>query len=94
MISTDTTIVAVTQQVSTNISGEVVILNLANGVYYGLNEIGGLIWASIQTPQKVSVICQQILNQYDVDPEQCERDTISVLEDLISNKLAEVAVSE
>src|ERR1700730_14483347 len=41
---------AVPDQVSCDLAGEAVILNLKNGIYFGLDPVGARIWSLIQKP--------------------------------------------
>lgn len=81
-------------QVSADLGGEMAILNLKNGVYYGLNEIGAKIWNLIQAPRKVSEIRDAILEQYEVEPERCERDLLAILQKLLDAGLIAVKNEE
>ena len=76
-------------QVSCELGGEAAILNLKAGVYYGLNEVGARIWKLIQEPKRVSEIRDTILEEYEVEPDQCEVDVIVLLQDLLDNGLIE-----
>lgn len=90
MISKSSTIVAVREQVSSDLADESVILNLKSGVYYGLNAVGAWIWSQIQQPIAVSSLQDIILDKYDVDPESSERDLFALLQDLMTAQLIEV----
>lgn len=90
MISKDTIVVASKDQVSSDLAGEVVTLNLKNGTYYGLDEVGARIWSLIQQPCAVGAIRNVILDEYDVEPERCERDLLALLQDLENAGLIEV----
>lgn len=90
MISKSSTIVAVREQVSSDLADESVILNLKSGVYYGLNAVGTWIWSQIQQPMTVSSLQDRLLDKYDVDPESCERDLFALLQDLMTAQLIEV----
>ena len=90
MISKYSTVVAVREQVSSELAEESVILNLKSGVYYGLNAVGAWIWSRIQNPQIVSSLQEEMLGKYDVDPELCERDLLAILRDLVAAELIEV----
>lgn len=90
MISKSSTVVAVREQVSSDLAEESVILNLKSGVYYGLNAVGAWIWNQIQNPQTVNALQEGMLGKYNVDPELCERDLFSLLQDLIAAELIEV----
>ena len=84
-------IVVVTKdQVSADLSGEAAILNLKSGVYFGLNTVGASIWKLIQEPRTVNEINDAIVQEYDVDPDQCEKDLLALLEELLSKELIEV----
>ena len=90
MISENSKVVATKEQVSADLGGEVVILNMKNGVYYGLDPVGARIWNLIQNPTTVKVLRDAIFNEYDVDADRCERDLLVLLQDLASNELIEV----
>ena len=90
MISTSSVVVAAQDQVSSDLGEEVVILQLRNGVYYGLDEVGARIWDLIQEPRAVNEIRDLLLDEYDVEPERCERDLLALLEELVAEGLVEV----
>lgn len=83
-------VVAAKEQVSADLAGEAVILNLKNGVYYGLNQLGARTWNLIQGPKRVSEIRDALLEEYEVEPDRCERDLLALLQDLAANGLIEV----
>jgi hypothetical protein len=89
-ISTDSVVVAVKSQVSCQVDAETVVLHFDKGLYFGLNEVGTLIWNQVQQPRKVREICDAILREYNVSREQCERDLFTVLGDLSEKGLVEV----
>lgn len=77
-------IVASSEQISSDLGEEAVILNLKSGVYHGLNEVGASIWKLIQEPRTIEEIKHKLLEEYDVEPEQCESDVIELLENLLA----------
>lgn len=81
-------------QVSSDLAGEAVILDLRSGVYYGLNEVGAKIWALVQQPQTIQSIQHALLQEYDVDPEICVQDILHLLQDLQAAGLVEMAHHE
>ena len=90
MLLTTCFIRAVPDHVSSNMDGETVILSLASGVYYGLDTVGSRIWGLIQKPQRVTAVRDTLLAEYEVIPEQCERELLALLNRLIENGLVEV----
>jgi hypothetical protein len=88
VITANSIIQANPQQVTGNLpDGDVVVLSLKNGVYFGLNSVGGFIWTSLQKPITVQEIYQLLLDEFDVDAQQCYTELIKLLEDLSKNGL-------
>jgi hypothetical protein len=89
-ISGNSAVVASTDQVSSNLVDEVVILNRKSGVYYGLNDVGVFLWNLIQEPKTVNEIRDAILEEYEVDFDRCERDLFALLQKLATKGLVEI----
>ena len=89
-ISDQTIVVAAKDQVSCDLAGEAAILNIKNGVYYGLDPVGARIWDLMQQPRAVKDIHTLITGEYDVDPGRCSQDLRNLLQKLLSEGLIEV----
>lgn len=90
MFSKGSTIVAVSEQISSNLAGDAVILNFHSGIYYGLNEVGAYIWDLVQQPKTFQDICDALMNEYEVKAEVCEQDLADLLQALADSKLIEI----
>jgi hypothetical protein len=84
------TIVAANDLLSTEFGDEVVILNLRDGVYYGLEDVGTRIWQLLQRPVSVLAIREALVADFDVDSARCERDIRLLLTDLAARGLVEI----
>jgi Coenzyme PQQ synthesis protein D (PqqD) len=91
MISSRSIVVASSEQVSANLAGEAAVLNLEDGVYYGLDTVATRIWDHITEPTRVEDIVAVLLREYDVDADRCERELLKFLERLAERGLLEVA---
>ncbi len=89
-ISPHTTVQAVQEQVFCELSGEATILNLKNGIYYGLDRVGSRIWTLLQQARRVQEIRDTLLEEYEVTAERCERDLLALLEQLAAEGLIEI----
>jgi hypothetical protein len=83
-------VIAARDQVSCDLAGEVAILDIKSGIYYGLNAVGAQIWNLIQEPKTVDEVCETILEEYDVEAGRCARDILTLLQALLANGLVEV----
>ena len=83
----NTTFTTSPELVSAEVSGDAVMLNLASGVYYGLNTEGAHIWGLIQEGLNVGSIQQAMLAEYDVLPEKSLADLQELLNQLYDAKL-------
>jgi len=89
-ISGGSIVVAAKDQVSTDLAGEAVILSLESGVYYSLDAVGARIWSLIEEPRTLNEIRDAILEEYEVEPDRCERDIVALLEQLADAGLIEI----
>lgn len=76
--------------VSCDLGGETAMLDMKEGVYYGLNEIGTVIWELIQKPITLLEIIDKILEEYEVDEETCYADTVELIKEMEKNGLIEI----
>jgi hypothetical protein len=67
-----------------------VVFHYDKGLYFGLNEVGTLIWNQVQQPRTVHEIRDAILREYEVSDEQCDRDLFALLRQLSEKGLLEV----
>lgn len=75
-----------------DMGNEKVMLNIENGKYYNLGEIGGDIWESISKPTQVNELVNHIVKKYDVQTDKCEEEVISFLENMYQENLIELVV--
>jgi hypothetical protein len=92
-LSMNSRVVATSDHVSCELEGEAVILNLADCVYFGLNESSLAIWKVIQKPAFVWEIRDEILRQFEIESESCERDLLNFLGQLKESSLLEIVPS-
>ncbi len=86
-------VVASTDQISSQLEDEAVILALGEGVYYGLDPVGARVWELVQTRRTVDEILTTILGEYDVSADRCQRDILGLLRQLAEVGLLEVTDS-
>ena len=55
--------------------------------YYGIEGPGLRIWELLATETTIGAICDRLLDEYDVERADCERETIAFIAGLISESL-------
>jgi hypothetical protein len=80
-------------QISCNLEGEAVILNLSRGIYFGLNPVGARIWELLQQPRTIPDIRDTLLAEFEVDSGRCEQDIRALLDQLASKGLVQTSMA-
>jgi hypothetical protein len=89
-ITATSIVVASKDQVASDLAGETILLSLQTAKYYGLDQVGARVWELMREPISVAQICEAIGTEYDVEPDQCERDIIALLHQLDEQELIEI----
>ena len=90
LIADDATPVVADQMLSADLDGEVVMINLSKGVYYGLEGVGSRVWELVQERRTLREMREEILTEYDVEPKRLEQDLQAVLGKMVDQGLIEV----
>ena len=75
------------QVMAQEVGDETVILDLANGTYYGLDPVGARIWQLMTEGQTLVLVCEVMLAEYEVTREDIERDVLALVQTLLERKL-------
>jgi hypothetical protein len=77
------------EQYSAMMDGEIVMIDIEQGKYYGLDGVGIRIWNHLAQPRRVSDLCELLLAEYDVAPASCEVDVLRFLNEMETQRLIE-----
>jgi len=67
-----------------------ILLNLNSGSYYELNDVAHLIVQNLNNAISFKEIKEIIIENFDIKDEDCEKDILSFLQDLIERDFLEV----
>ena len=70
-----------------DMNGSTVMMDIPTGKYYNLGEVGGVIWDLLEQPTSVEALIGKLMEKYDVSREQCEKDTLQFLQQLLNSSL-------
>ena len=65
---------------------ELVMMSIQNNEYYGLDNIGTRIWEIIEKPISFSDLMKIILDEYEVNENECKEDILEFLNLLMEKK--------
>ena len=72
---------------------EIVLLNLQSEQYFGLDEVGSLIWLMLSATGSVETTLQQLQTLYSVEAPRLRADLLELVEQLAKNGLVEILES-
>jgi hypothetical protein len=70
---------------------ETVMLDLDNGTYYGLDQVGTRIWQLLAEGKTLAQVCDTMIEEYEVSREEIERDVTRLVADLSDKGLLKPA---
>jgi coenzyme PQQ biosynthesis protein PqqD len=76
-----------TQVVAQKAKSDWLLLNMENGNYFSLNDIGGRIWELCDGSHSVAQLVAALATEYDAPAEVLQQDVVELLEGLRNGKL-------
>lgn len=73
------------------LDGEAIIINLATGSYYAMNNVGALVWRSIEQHSSLDEIAAHVATHYEVAPERARADLLSLAEHLLTEGVVRIS---
>lgn len=77
--------------VAADIDGDLVMMSIERGEYFGITGVGSRVWELLATPITVADITRVICTEYTVDEATCQADMQAFVEELIQLGLASTA---
>ena len=76
---------------SVEMDGDLVMMSIESGNYFGVSGIGPQIWQLIETPRRVAELAEAICAEFEVDTETATADLKLFLGKLSENGMIEVS---
>ena len=64
------------------LDGEAVLLDLASGTYFGLNEVGARVWELVEAGTTLGALRRALLDEFEVEERELTTDLARLLADL------------
>ena len=76
--------------VSSEIDGETVMMDNSFEKYFGMKAIGTRIWQLLEKETSLQRLCEALVKEFDVSPEQCMEDIIPFLQELSEQDMIKI----
>ena len=77
-----------------DVDGEIVLLNVVTGQYFGLDEVGSRVWALLQqdgdSGASLEALRDRVVAEFDVDPGVAVADLAALMQQLLDQQLINV----
>ena len=73
-----------------DLGDESILLDLETETYYGLNEVGSRLLKLLTTGKTIRGAFESMLEEYEVPPEELERDIRALIDDLVGRGLVRI----
>ena len=89
-LSMDTSFVVPEEVIFRELDGEAIILNLATGIYFGLDEVGTRLWAIVAESGTLRRAADVMVGEYAIDRATLEVDLLELAGQLVERGLVQV----
>lgn len=76
---------------TSEVDGELVMMDVEKGTYYGLDPVASRIWQELAEPTRLGDVCTRLIATYDVEQDRCESEVLAFVADLQRNGLVTVS---
>lgn len=90
VLSLESVLVQREGNIASDMDGEKVMLNVQNGKYYNLGEVGGEIWEALASPVSIGRIAGIIQEMFEVPEELARQDVFEFVQSLLNEDLVAI----
>lgn len=90
MITLNTIVYHDPEMVPAPMDDELVMFSPDRGMYYGLDNIASQIWQKLSKPKSERGLCEGLFEEYDIDRDTCQRETLQLLNWLYQQDLVKI----
>ena len=82
-LNPDTPLIRDPDLVAADMDGDLVMMSIDNGEYYGVGGVGPRIWELLESPRTVEQITAAIVEEFDVEADTCREDMLGFIRQLL-----------
>ncbi|SDI53668.1 lasso peptide biosynthesis PqqD family chaperone [Pseudomonas panipatensis] len=73
-----------------DMDGEVVMMSIERGCYYGIGGVGPRVWELLERPVTLEALVQRLCAEYQVDEARCRDDLLRFVGGLLDNGIVQL----
>ena len=77
--------------IASEVDGELVLISIQDGKYFGLDPVGSEIWRLLEEPRSTAALVEALKGQFEGDAAEIEGDALAFIEELASHALLRAA---
>lgn len=78
-LTVNATVARVDEIITAPLGEDLMMMSVAQGAYFGLDEVGATIWSHLAAPIVVADLCAALQAEFAVTAEQCQADVVAFL---------------
>ena len=92
-IDLDTVVARSAQLVSSQVDGDIMMMNAATGKYYSLASVGARVWELLGEPKSARQLCASLAAEYRVERSRCEQEVVAFIRQMTAEGVLAVTSS-
>ncbi len=90
MLTLDSTLIIPNYISFTTVEEDAILLNTRTNKYFALEKVGARLWVIFKDDKNLRDAFQSLLEEYDVESVQLERDVLELVQQLAENQLVKI----
>ncbi len=90
-ITAETVISRSESLISNSLGEDVVMMDIEEGAYYGLEAVAASIWKHTETPISVGSLCELLMKEYKISNDRCLQEVTKFLGDMVDRKMVQIS---
>ena len=82
-LNPDTPLIRDPDLVAADMDGDLVMMSIDNGEYYGVGGVGPRVWELLESPRTIEQITAAIVDEFEVEAETCREDILGFIRQLL-----------
>lgn len=89
-LTLDSQLLRMPGMVSSEMDGDLVMMSIEHGKYFGISGVGQRVWELIENPISLRDLVATLLQEFEIDEATCRSDVLGFASSLLEHKVAKL----